>query len=140
MEILTLNTQDFINVTSYIICILPILQDYYFLYYQMCDGASSKINDDYASLNNWPNLLSYKIKDYNSVTLDIRRRNKRHLLDGNWLVKQMVQRLLTIVNRAKSSNRALSSLSMKSLTYLGMSIPRALGQVGHEMPLKPWSK
>ena len=46
MEILTLNTQDFINVTSYIICILPILQDYYFLYYQMCDGASSKINDD----------------------------------------------------------------------------------------------
>ena len=29
---------------------------------------------------------------------------------------------------------------MKSLIDLGMSIPSALGQVGHEMPLKPWSK
>ena len=34
---LSLLTYDLINVTSYITCILPILQDYYFLHFQMCD-------------------------------------------------------------------------------------------------------
>ena len=29
---------------------------------------------------------------------------------------------------------------MKSLLDLGMSIPGTLGQSGHEMPPKPWSK
>ena len=30
-------TNDLINVTRYITCSLPILQDYCFLHYQMCD-------------------------------------------------------------------------------------------------------
>ena len=46
MEVLSLNTYDLINVTSCITCILPILQDYCFLHYQMCDWVLDKISDD----------------------------------------------------------------------------------------------
>ena len=37
MEALHLNTYDLVNATSNITCILPIVQDYCFLHYQMCD-------------------------------------------------------------------------------------------------------
>ena len=49
-----LQTCDLINDTSYIICILPILQDY-FLHCQMCDWASDK-NDAQVTWNDWPNI------------------------------------------------------------------------------------
>ena len=34
------------NVINYIICILLVLQDYYYLYSQGCDWASNKNDDD----------------------------------------------------------------------------------------------
>ena len=46
MDILSLNSYSFINVTSYISSTLPLLQDYQFLCYQMCDWASDKNKDD----------------------------------------------------------------------------------------------
>ena len=43
MEILGLIlTYEFNNTASYVICILPVLQDFCFLHYQMCDWASDK--------------------------------------------------------------------------------------------------
>ena len=46
MEFFNLNTYDLIDVTSYIICILPNSQDYCLLHGQMCDWSSDKMNDD----------------------------------------------------------------------------------------------
>ena len=37
---------DFDNIASYVIWTLPILQDYCFLHYQMCDWTSDENNDD----------------------------------------------------------------------------------------------
>ena len=34
------------NVINYTICILFVLQDYYYLYYQVCDWASNKNDND----------------------------------------------------------------------------------------------
>ena len=34
------------NVINYTICILLVLQDYYYLYYQVCDWASNKNDND----------------------------------------------------------------------------------------------
>lgn len=38
-------TYDFIKATSYVTYILPILQDHFFLNYQMCNWASSENKD-----------------------------------------------------------------------------------------------
>ena len=65
------------------------------------------------------------------LTLDMGR---SHFLDHNRLVRQAVQRLWATVNRAESSNSTMSGLLMKSLPDLRMSIPSAVGQIGHEMP------
>ena len=42
-KIFTFNSN---NVINYTICILLVSQDYYFLYYQVYDWASSENNDD----------------------------------------------------------------------------------------------
>ena len=42
-KIFTFNSNNNIN---YTVCILPISQDYYFLYYQVYDWASEENNDD----------------------------------------------------------------------------------------------
>ena len=47
MEVLGLIlSYGFNNTAIYVICILPVLQDCFFLYYQMCDWAANKNNDD----------------------------------------------------------------------------------------------
>lgn len=50
-------------------------------------------------------------------------------MDHYRLVRQVVQRLLATVKWASSSNSTWSVLSRKSWLGLGMSIPRAMGQL-----------
>ena len=42
-KVFTFNSANNIN---YTICVLPVSQDYFFLYYQMYDWASNKNNND----------------------------------------------------------------------------------------------
>ena len=65
-----------------------------------------------------------------SISEEGTTRRGNRFLDSNRLVRQVVQRLLVIVNRASSSNSTLSGLSTKSSPNLGMSIPSHMGQTG----------
>ena len=162
-----LNTYDLINVTSYITCILPILQDYCSFHYQTCDWTAGKINDCYCcsvakSCLTPPNPMDcskpgFPVLHYswwfrqletsdqidnhcNSVTLDVGRSNKKEPLPEPKQTRQPTQRFLAPVNRASSSYSKLSGLSTKSLPDLGPSILGAMRQSGHKMPPKTWVK
>ena len=63
-----------------------------------------------------------------------------HFLDHKRQVRQAIQRLWATINRPESSNSTVSGISMKSSPDLGMSIPNAVGQIGHEVPPKSLSK
>ena len=56
-----------------------------------------------------------------------------HFLDHGRQVRQAAQRVLVTVNRKST----LSGPPAKSLPDLGMYIPSTLGQIDHEIPLKP---
>ena len=141
MEVLSLNTYSFINVTSYISSILPL--------YKMIGSCIAKCVAEPPIKIRMTRQLEMISQIYSSISsmiiitwLWIREEATRgsHFPDHNRPAKPEVQKLLVAVNRASSSNSTLRDLSTKSLPDVGMSIPSTEGQTGHETPPKPWSK
>lgn len=91
--------------------------------------------------NTWSNIQSHKINDCNGITLDMGRSNKGEPFPrlqqtnktGSW-------QAFATVNRTLSSKSTLSGLPTKSLPDLGMRILSTIGQTGHKIPPKAWSK
>ena len=73
-------------------------------------------------------IVPYEINDYNNVTLDMGRSNKRKYFPGPRGPETFT------THKAGSSDNTLSGLSMESLLDLGMSLPSTMGCKSHEMP------
>lgn len=70
------------------------------------------------------NVVLFEINDFNLVTVDMERYNKREcFLDYTILGRQVVQSLLIMIYKTQSSKNTLSGLSAKSSPDLGMSLP-----------------
>ena len=86
------------------------------------------------------NVVLFEINDFNLVTVDMERYNKREcFLDYTILGRQVVQSLLIMIYKTQSSKNTLSGLSAKSSPDLGMSLLSTVGQNDHEMSPKIWS-
>ena len=85
-------------------------------------------------------MVLFEINDFNLVTVDMGRYNKRKFfLDYNRLERQVVQSPLIRIDKTQSSNNTLKSLSAKSSPDLGMSLLSTVEQNDHEMSPKIWS-